>query len=202
MCFLQPLLISSRNPKTPRSSSMTRWCGSAKPRGSQSLLTGGWKMEKTWNLQRWEIRGHSSPPKVRLQTAADSSRRVRATERCTFSLFLQALPTNKHPLLSSWLRRIRFKGDWTALLGWEYFTLLWKPQWCKGYPNILLNLFLPSAVIKSCATKCGKSKFLYINTGHPTFLPRCLSSLNSHYVFNEERWACRWRRPAYLCIEL
>lgn len=50
---MQPLLNSLRNPKTSRSSLMIRWCGSAKPRGSRSLLTGGWKMARIWNPLRW-----------------------------------------------------------------------------------------------------------------------------------------------------
>ena len=33
---------------------MTRWCGSVKPQGSRSLLTGGWRMERTWILLRWD----------------------------------------------------------------------------------------------------------------------------------------------------
>lgn len=76
----QLLLISSRRPKMSRSSSTTRWRGSAKPPGSPSLHTGGWRTGKTWSLPRWELPG--------TRVFLELKKRARPSSAASWQMFL------------------------------------------------------------------------------------------------------------------
>lgn len=132
---------------------MTRWCGSVKPQGSRSLRTGGWKMERTWSRQRWdlpsasmflEIEDNTLLPRIDLQQQQLWHRCSSRTCCCWMKnvsnhvlyfqsfivLFVQALLANYHTLLSSSLQHSASCAAIHYVIHFRRTVFIWKELDC------------------------------------------------------------------------